>query len=155
MDARTSPLAQFKAAWAVPEADGPASRWPRLNPRPEIAQYCGDMQGMGVPAESLPMPLSCYSVNGWTLEADASGIRLAPGAPDPKTGASAPKNEEGCRRHLGINRDSATRTWLAWLALQKALKAMESSARTSPKKPETPKWKPKAPGSGRRWAQYA
>ena len=155
MEARASSLTRFRQAWAVPGADGPASRWPRLTPRPEIAQHCGDMCGMGVPAESLPLPLSVYSVNGWTLAVDASGVRLVPGAPDPKTGASAPRNGEGCRRHLDINRDLATRTWLAWQALQKELEAMEASARTAPKTPETPKWRPKAPGSGQRWAQYA
>lgn len=150
----TSALSQFRAAWAVPEADGPASRWPRLVPRAGLEWCCGDMCGMGVPAESLPTPLSAYSVNGWTLAVDASGIRLEPGAPDPRTGACSPKNEDGCRRHLDLNRDSATRTWLAWQALQKALEALEASAQTAPK-PEVQRWKPKAPGSGQRWAQYA
>ena len=155
MDAKTSPLAQFKAAWAVDGADGPASRWPRLVPRPGLEWCCGDMQGMGVPAECLPLPLSCYSVNGWTLVQNASGLRLEPGAPDPRTGTSAPRNAEGCRRHLALNHDLATKTWLAWQAMQKALKALATSAGPSSPPQDPPAWRPLPPGSGQRWVRYA
>ena len=151
MDGRASSLAQCRLAWAVEWADGPASRWPRLVPAEGLAWCCGDMQGMGVPAESLPLPLSVYSVNGWTLAVDASGIRLEPGAPDPRTGTSAPRNADGCRRHLDLNRNLATRTWLAWQALQKSLESMEASAGT----PEPATWRPLPPSSGQRWARYA
>ena len=149
----SSPLDQFRLAWAVPEADGPASRWPRLVPADGLAWCCGDMQGMGVPAECLPMPLSAYSVNGWTLAVDASGIRLEQGAPDPRTGTCSPRNAEGCRRHLEANRAPARRAWLAGQARQQAMEALEASAGTP--KPEPPKWTPRHPSSGQRWARYA
>lgn len=151
----SSPLDQFRLAWAVADADGPACRWPRLVPAEGLAWCCGDMQGMGVPAECLPMPLSAYSVNGWTLAVDASGIRLEQGAPDPRTGTCSPKNEGGCRRHLEANRDSARRAWRAWLALQKALENLAKSAGTPCRPQEPPAWRPLPPGSGRRWARYA
>ena len=155
MDARASSMARCRQAWAVPEADGPACRWPRLVPAEGLAWCCGDMQGMGVPAECLPMPLSAYSVCGWTLAVDASGIRLEPGAPDPRTGTCSPRNAEGCRRHLALNRDLATKTWLAWQALQQALEALEASAGTPSQPQESPAWRPLPPGSGQRWARYA
>lgn len=121
---------------------------------------CGDMRGMGVPAESLPTVLQAYSVNGWTLEMDQSGIRLVPGAPDPRTGASAPKNGEGCSRHLALNRELAARTWLAWQEMQRELESM-ASATVPETPPSRPKWRPKPsarpcrqgdmPGRDRAW----
>lgn len=155
MEAGTSPLARFKAAWAVDGADGPASRWPRLVPRAGLEWCCGDMQGMGVPAECLPMPLSAYSVNGWTLAVDTSGIRLEQGAPDPRTGTCSPRNAEGCRRHLALNRDLATRTWLTWQAMQKALEAMEARRPEQVGTPAMPVRKPALRVPGHRWARYA
>lgn len=142
MVSRSSPLDRFRDAWAVDGADGPASAWPRLVPRAGLEWCCGDMQGMGVPAESLPMPLSAYSVNGWTLRMDSAGIHLEPGAPDPRTGRNDPKNEEGCRRHLALNRDLATKTWLAWQDMQRELASMASAK--APEMPQArPKWRPK------------
>lgn len=158
MDARTSPLAKFKVAWAVDGADGPASRWPRLVPRTGLEWCCGDMQGMGVPAESLPMPLSAYSVCGWKPVIRAGRLELEIGAPDPRTGTCSPRNDDGCRRHLALNRDLATKTWLAWQALQKTLEAMEARKPAGPVlagEPPRPVRKPAPRVPGRRWACYA
>lgn len=154
MDASSPPLNQYRLAWAVEKADGPACWWPRLEPPAGLEKYCRDRQGMGVPAECLPLPLSCYSVNGWTLVQDASGIRLEPGAPDPMTGVAEPRNLEGCRRHLELNKTAAVTTWQAWTDLQEALEAMAESATAS--RASAPAMRKRAVRvSGQRWAQYA
>ncbi len=114
MDARTSPFAQCRLAWAVKGADGPASRWPRLVPRPGLEAFCLDRRGMGVPAESLPMALQAYSVCGWKPAFRSGRLGLEAGARDPVNG-------EGCRRHLELNREAAARTFMAWEALQDML----------------------------------
>lgn len=155
MDSRASALEQFRLAWAVDKADGPASRWPILVPKPGLEWCCGDMRGMGVPAESLPLGLSAFSVNGWTLALDASGIRLEPGAPDPRTGVCSPKNAEGCRRYLELNRDSVTKTWLAWQALLRTLAQMEALTPAASPAPKPAPRRRAVEVSNQRWARYA
>ncbi len=110
-------LTSCRQAWAVEWADGPASRWPRLAPRPDLAQYCQDRQGFGVPEESLPMALACYSVCGWRLTDRLGRLCLEPGCP-------APVNAEGCRRHLAIQTRAAAEAFIAWTKLQVALEEM-------------------------------
>ncbi|MCR5257431.1 MAG: hypothetical protein K6E40_04670 [Desulfovibrio sp.] len=114
MDARTSPFVQCSRAWAVAGADGPASAWPRLAPHPGLEACCRDRLGMGMPAESLPLALQAYSVCGWRPVLRAGRLELEAGAPEPV-------NAEGCRRHLELNRGTATRVFMAWEALQAML----------------------------------
>ena len=114
MDARTSPFAQCRLAWAVEEADGPASRWPRLVPRPGLEAFCLDRRGMGVPAESLPMVLQACSVCGWKPVFRSGRLEL-------EAGVREPVNAEGCRRHLALNREAVARVFMAWEALQNML----------------------------------
>jgi hypothetical protein len=109
-----SPFAQCRLAWAVEEADGPASRWPRLVPRPGLEAFCHDRQGMGVPAECLPPVLACYSVCGWKPALRSGRLELEPGVAEPV-------NAEGCRRHMQLNREAAARAFMAREALQDML----------------------------------
>ncbi len=111
-------LASCRQAWAVEWADGPASRWPRLVPRPSIAQYCLDRQGMGVPEESLPLELASCSVCGWRLVDRLGRLSLEPGCPEPV-------NAEGCRRHLSVQPNAAS-VLAAWTKLQAVLAEMEA-----------------------------
>ncbi len=139
-------LSACRRAWGVDWADGPASRWPRLAPRPELAQYCLDRQGFGVPAESLPVALSPYSVCGWKL-AVRNGVLVL------EAGCSEPVNEWGCRRHLENLKESAAQAFKAWIDLQHALAALASSAKPvsaesgrgnqEPAVPTRKPWKPK------------
>lgn len=151
-------LAQFRIAWAVERADGPASRWPMLKPEPEIAQYCQDRQGMGVPAECLPMALSPYSVCGLMPAIEGGSLVLKPGAKNPRTGTCEPVNAEGCRRHLELNRETATRAFIAWKQLQSALAEMEAKKPPKPlpsdQKPKL-RWNIRQTVPGTRWARYA
>lgn len=115
-------LAACRLGWAVDWADGPASRWPRLEPRPSIAQFCLDRQGFGIPAESLPLSLSPYSVCGWKLAVRNGSLVL-------EAGSAEPVNEWGCRRHLEGLKASALLAFKAWVDLQHALAELASSAK--------------------------
>ena len=124
-------LTSCRRAWAVERADGPASRWPRLAPRPSIAQHCQDRQGLGVPEESLPMALACYSVCGWKLVETRGRIDL-------EAGCSEPVNGEGCRRHLAIQTRTVAEAFSAWTKLQAVLAEMEAyQPKLSPESPES------------------
>ena len=115
-------LTACRSAWAVDWADGPASRWPILKPRPAIADLCLDRRGFGVPAEALPLALEPYSVCGWKLAVRAGALVLEPGCAEPV-------NERGCRRHLERLRASASQAFRAWVDLQRALADLAASAK--------------------------
>ena len=139
-------LTACRSAWAVDWADGPASRWPILKPRPAIADLCLDRRGFGVPAESLPMSLSPYSVCGWKLAVRNGALVL-------EAGCSEPVNEQGCRRHLRRFMASASKAYMAWASLQRVLAELASSAKPvsagsaqrplEPKAPARKPWNPK------------
>jgi len=116
------PLTSYRQAWAVDWADGPASRWPILVPRKDIAQYCLDRKGFGVPEESLPLALAAFSVCGWRLVERQGSLDIEPASADAV-------NEWGCRQRLAMQRESVARAFLAWTELQATLAKMEASAR--------------------------
>ena len=131
-------LSACRSGWAVDRADGPASRWPILVPRPAIAEFCLDRRGFGVPAESLPMSLSPYSVCGWKLAVRSGAVVL-------EAGCSDPVNEQGCRRHLKRFMASASKAYMAWASLQRVLAELASSAGSASAEPSRQEQGAKAP----------
>lgn len=112
------PLNSYRQAWAVEWADGPASRWPILVPRRDLAQFCLDRKGFGVPEESLPLALASFSVCGWRLVDRLGVLDMEPASADPV-------NEWGCRQRLAHQKDIVARALHAWNGLQDALAKWE------------------------------
>lgn len=63
-----------------------------------------DLQGMGIPANGLPLCLRGFSRNGWTLE-------LADGRPALKKAHPHARNEDGAQGYLRVHAASVARAW--------------------------------------------